>query len=507
MKESYPSIQSFYKREVQGEKEPPPDASSAKAGDGFTEEELSDAIDPLSRRWNPEREYEEMSISQLIPGPRAVTFVGRIVNLASFFGIVPKQPKAAGFQSLIVKDDSAAISVCICTCPNAISLADDVNLQIKLYFARDQYPLKLGQLLSFWTVFISDTSKIGRSVVSTVTVCANMFPGRVTSDHIMIHTTGSTDGICHTPLEYKKNEPLPGLMTLDAWLKSGHDGVVDAKILVCVKSLGAKKTIKRKDGGESDLAEVGLFDHTGDARMTLWNSQIDSCKEWQPGVTILLLSNPGYKTLFSGKGSVGFAHQTMIDVEPDFPDADWLRKFAAGKMKKESLKVVWPEGVWDSEAAEYGVVRMLFTLAELDRWVRSDGTQTFTGMINVTIMEMSLVSLHRRNMLMCSECCGVPIYSNTLTTPCRNCAKPQKLSINPRIIGTLIDETGALSPSKLLWSIRAWEQLFGRSVDEIAGMTVEEVKLFEQRVLWMRCHLVVGWSGEVERLGVLGVLM
>lgn len=64
------------------------------------------------------------------------------------------------------------------------------------------------------------------------------------------------------------------------------------------------------------------------------------------------------------------AHQTMIDVEPDFPDAEWLRKYAAGLMKKESLSssVVWPEGVWDVDAAEYGVVRMLFTLAELDRW-------------------------------------------------------------------------------------------------------------------------------------------
>ncbi|KAH6712968.1 hypothetical protein BKA61DRAFT_66343 [Leptodontidium sp. MPI-SDFR-AT-0119] len=490
MKASYPSIQSFYKREIPEEKKPPTDASPVNVGDGFTEEELSDALDPLSRKWNPEREYEEQIIAQLIPGPRAVTFVGRIVNLATFFGHTPKQPKAAGFHSLIVKDDSAAIS-------------------IKLYFARDQYPLQLGQLLSFWTLFISDTSKIGSKIVSAVIVCANMFPGRVTSDHIMIHTTGSTDGICHVPLEYKKNQPLPGLMTLDTWLKGGHDGVVNAKILVCVKSLGAKKTIKRKDGAESDLADVGLFDHTGDVRMTLWNSQIESSKDWQPGTTILLLSNPGYKVLFSGKGSVRVAHQTMIDVEPDFPDAEWLRKYAAWLMKKESLSssVVWPEGVWDVDAAEYGVVRMLFTLAELDRWVRSDGDQTFTGMINVTIMEMSLVSLQRRNMLMCAECCGVPIYSNTPTTPCCNCSKPLSLSLNPRIIGTLLDETGSISPGKLLWSPRAWTQLFGRGVEEIARMTDEEVRVFEQRALWLRCHLVVGWSGDVGRLGVLGVLM
>ena len=49
--------------------------------------------------------------------------------------------------------------------------------------------------------------------------------------------------------------------------------------------------------------------------------------------------------------------------------------------------------------------------------------------------------------------------------------------------------------------------LFGRSVEEIAGMTAEEVRLLEQRVCWLRCHLVVGWAEEVGRLGVLGVLM
>lgn len=111
MKTSYPSVQSFYKREVQGERESATDTSPVKAGDGFTEEELSDALDPLSRKWNPEREYEDMSIAQLIPGPRAVTFVGRIVSLTTFFGHTPKQPKAAGFHSLIAKDDSGAISV------------------------------------------------------------------------------------------------------------------------------------------------------------------------------------------------------------------------------------------------------------------------------------------------------------------------------------------------------------------------------------------------------------
>jgi hypothetical protein len=106
-----PSIQSFYKPEVRNPQAVPQISEPTKPGDGFTEEELADALDPLHRQWNPEREYEEISISQLIPGPRAITFVGRIVNLKTVAGRCAKQPKASGFHILIVKDDSAAISV------------------------------------------------------------------------------------------------------------------------------------------------------------------------------------------------------------------------------------------------------------------------------------------------------------------------------------------------------------------------------------------------------------
>lgn len=85
--------------------------SPSKQGDGFTEEELADTLDPLKRKWNPEREYDECTIGMLIPGPKAVTFVGRIVNLSTTHGSSQKQPKAAGWHYLIVKDDTAAISV------------------------------------------------------------------------------------------------------------------------------------------------------------------------------------------------------------------------------------------------------------------------------------------------------------------------------------------------------------------------------------------------------------
>lgn len=195
-----------------------------------------------------------------------------------------------------------------------------------------------------------------------------MFPGRVTSDHIMIHSNESSENICRVPLEYRKMNPLPGLMTLDSWVNGGHD-VTGVRILVCVRSIGRRKSIERKDGTRCELIDVMVFDHTASVRLTIWNRMIDGIADWQAGSTVLLISNPGYKLAYTGKqGSIAILNQTLIDVNPVFPDAEWLKKYVVGLTKKESLCLEFPEDIWDIEAAEYGVCRNLFTLAELDRW-------------------------------------------------------------------------------------------------------------------------------------------
>jgi hypothetical protein len=144
-------------------------------------------------------------------------------------------------------------------------------------------------------------------------------------------------------------------------------------------------------------------------------------------------------------------------------------------------------------------------------------------------MEMSLVLHHRRNMLMCTEwylppllppvqdptnrlfshpsSCGIPIYANTPHTTCLNCATPLTLSLNPKIIGTLLDETGSIAAGKLLWSPRAWEQLLGRTPAQLSQMKGEEIRALEQRMGFLRMHLVFGWAESVGRLAVLGMCM
>jgi len=76
MSSSHPSIQSFYQRETPSTRTRSPQAQSLassspiKPGDGFTEEELAEATDPMTRRWNPTSEYEERNIAQLERGPK-----------------------------------------------------------------------------------------------------------------------------------------------------------------------------------------------------------------------------------------------------------------------------------------------------------------------------------------------------------------------------------------------------------------------------------------------------
>ncbi len=56
----------------------------------------------------------------------------------------------------------------------------------------------------------------------------------------MIHEQSDAGVACKKPLGYREGRPLPLLMTLKNFVDGGHE-VPDARILVCVKSIGAKK--------------------------------------------------------------------------------------------------------------------------------------------------------------------------------------------------------------------------------------------------------------------------
>lgn len=153
---------------------------------------------------------------------------------------------------------------------------------------------------------------------------------------------------------------------------------------------------------------------------------------------------------------------------------------------------------------------------------REDIRGKFSGFLNVIILGVDLSSHRRLQRLLCNEwyitllntrvsrlmtanSCSLPIYSNETTHTCKNCSKPVNLTPNPKIIGTLVDETGSILPGRLIWTRRAWEMLFGRPIEELLKMSAQDLKALEVSVLFMRVTLIFGWSGQLGKLAILGV--
>lgn len=140
--------------------------------------------------------------------------------------------------------------------------------------------------------------------------------------------------------------------------------------------------------------------------------------------------------------------------------------------------------------------KVLWTLADLDEFARASPEEHFMGYLSVVIVEMNLVTCARRNMLLCNECCGMPIFANKVETKCKQCERIVALRVNPRVLGAVIDETGSTTSGKVIVSERAWEQLFGRTARQLTATPVEELKRVEQRLLFLRVNLVFGWAAE-----------
>ncbi|KHJ32956.1 putative nucleic acid-binding protein [Erysiphe necator] len=495
------SIKSFYKREVQTEQQTSSHILCTKVGDGFTEAELVNSLDPLRRNWDPDRNYIRLSINQIRAGPKHISFSGRIVNMKTYFGVCTQQQKANGWHYLIIKDDTGAIFV--------------------------------GLFVTLWTAFISETlhghihgqqERQHQFLTRTKNIInVNMFPGRVASDHILIqHETDSSDSrksSCR-PFEYKIKHDLHLLVPLDSYLNSGYD-VKGIKILVVVKNITSSRKIKRKNGDEVDeVTNVGLMDNTAECSLTLWNDLIPSAHSWHPKETILLITDPGFNhqcsTTNQNRGSLQILQNTMIEIDPTFENALWLRQWAKRKARQEAVTWESTENKWKFESSFCGETLRIFTLAELDNRVRSGWSYSFSGFINIIIRNMNIYRLHLRNKLMCGQCCGNLLFSNESVLECGVCGKLISLLPNASVVGQLLDETGCIDGGSLQWSPSAWENLFGRPVEAIANLSANDCDTFEQRLCFLRIYLHVGWreahvtsdkTTKIAKLSVLGVHM
>lgn len=235
---------------------------------------------------------------------------------------------------------------------------------MKLYFLNKPYALKLGLLLTIWTPYIGTVVSNKAYIIPNAPNISSIFPDREGSVHIVIHRNSDVGDTCHLPLEYSKQKPLPGIKTLKDYIAGAYE-VKNNRLLVCVKSIGPKRKITNKKGGVNELTEVTVFDDTAETVLKLWGEQGNSARDWKPSETILLFLNPNFRNEAHGC-SLGLSHATMVDVDPDFPDAEYIRKYAVSLNKKESMDQTFPEDLWDIDATMTAANRILFTIADVD---------------------------------------------------------------------------------------------------------------------------------------------
>ncbi|OLN85860.1 hypothetical protein CCHL11_05393 [Colletotrichum chlorophyti] len=389
------STQAFYKKDVSSS---PCAATAPKIlphDDGFTQLEVDAGYNPLDRLWQPSGEYEEVCISQIHPGPTRILFTGRIVNYTPAL-LDANNTYTRPAHQLIVTDDTGAIGVKL------------VPIGIPVSF------LVIGQLVTIWASWTGAAARSSEGSIPFVTMYTSINPADVGSKQFIRFLPDSAENrhLCRLPLEYgddkQKLKPLPGLMTLGQYLKSGHD-TQGARIIVCVKNIGCRKRITPHNRTKTvELLEVTVWDDTASCVLTLWEDKVNSAKLWKPNMTILLLTSPNYIGPRDGKlppmkAGLSLSHNTLVDVDPNFADANWLRKWVRNRIKNETVYVPFPQDVWNIKEAVYGPIRPLFTLAEVDDFARTDPATDFTGKLSVTVLGVNLLGLYRKKMLCCTE--------------------------------------------------------------------------------------------------------
>jgi len=101
--------------------------------------------------------------------------------------------------------------------------------------------------------------------------------------------------------------------------------------------------VKRATGdAQSELVNLGVFDDTADASLTLWGVAVSSVDAWRPSFTMLLITNPVLRP--NRYPSLSLGASTYVDVDPNITDTEYVRRFAQTLTKREHVNPPWPEG-------------------------------------------------------------------------------------------------------------------------------------------------------------------
>lgn len=68
----------------------------------------------------------------------------------------------------------------------------------------------------------------------------SIFPERESGSHLIAHTESDDGSLCRAPPDCSINASPNGLMTLKNLIDGGYE-IVDVRILVIIKSIGARK--------------------------------------------------------------------------------------------------------------------------------------------------------------------------------------------------------------------------------------------------------------------------
>jgi hypothetical protein len=125
-----------------------------------------------------------------------------------------------------------------------IMLADDTGvLTVRLWYANLEYKLRLGHLVTVWTVHVSTSSENNFLAPNSAPLFTTIFPEGERHCHIMVHENSDDGTRFKRPFSCIDLRELPGLMTLKSFTDGGFD-VDEPRLLVCVKSIGARKRCK-----------------------------------------------------------------------------------------------------------------------------------------------------------------------------------------------------------------------------------------------------------------------
>lgn len=255
--------------------------------------------------------------------------------------------------------------------------------QVTLFFIHEPYILKLGAEIKIWASTITSENARDRLTISSSKLATCIFPGKDSSVHVLLSSEQPDArppiqqqkillaGKKATPAAATKNMISQQLVTLKAFL-AGADDVPDATLLFCVKSVAPAKTVLLKSGSEVTLREIRVFDETLEVVFKLWNELCSSADSWIAGKTILMITNPALKkSAWTTQSALQMGASSMIEIDPDHEDAEWLRRYADCTLKGDSMCQDIPAKLakgWDVETIESRKERVLFTLAQVDDW-------------------------------------------------------------------------------------------------------------------------------------------